>query len=139
MWICPTCKKSFKTVSQYHSCYALSIEDHLKGKPEKIREIIYLLLEYCKLAPKYEFNIVKTGITVRVNANFIMIYPTKNRVTIEFQLPYITDEFPVAFSKRISKNRVYTKVYLSEVTEVDDQIKKWIKESYELVTGLAFI
>ncbi len=102
MWTCPTCNKTFKTASHYHSCYSLKINDHLKGKHEKIQEIVMLLLDYCKQASKYELNVVKTGIMVRVNANFLSIYPTKNKVSIEFQLPYITDIFPVAFSKRIS-------------------------------------
>ena len=138
MWTCPNCNKSFKTVSQYHSCYTLKVDDHLAGKPENIRKIITDIICYCKQAPKYKLNVVKTGILIRWEANFLSLYPTKNQVRIEFQLPYVVDEFPVSFSKRISKNRVLTKVSLSNPDEFDNQIKNWIKESYELVTGYKF-
>ena len=139
MWTCPKCNKRFKTVSQYHSCYTFQINDHLNGKPDKIQEVTNRILEFCTLAPKYSFNVVKTGIMAKCDANFLSIYPTNKQVRIEFQLPYATNQFPVSFSQRISKNRVFTKVHLSEPEEVDEQIKKWIKESYELVTGIEFM
>ncbi len=111
----------------------------MQDKPENIKEIVLALLNYCKQAPKQELNVVKTGIMVRCESNFLSLYPTKKQVTIDFQLPYFTDEFPIAFSKRISKNRVFCRVKLGHIDEVDKQIKNWIKESYELITGVAFI
>ncbi len=139
MWICPKCKKEFKAPSQYHSCYSRKVEDHLAGKPESIQKLINEILDYCGAFKDCEINGVKTGILLKCKANFLSVYPTSKQVTLEFQLPYFTDEFPIAFSKRISKNRVFCKVKIQTSEEFDDQIKQWIKDSYQLISGNALM
>ena len=132
-WICPNCHKEFRNVNQWHSCARLSIEDHIKNKPEFIQRTTSILIEKIKVFGDMEFNPVKSTIQVKAGATFLSIKPKKDVVELEFQLPYEINEFPIVKNIRISGKRVLHHIYIDNPVDIDEQLMTWINESYQLV------
>lgn len=89
-----------------------------------------LLEEYVSTLENIEILYLKTCIQFKIGANFLSVYPKKDRLVLEYQLHHEEDVFPVIFCKRISKNRVLHRLVIAEAEDFDAQIKDWIKAAY---------
>jgi hypothetical protein len=134
-WTCPICKREYKSPSQFHSCHSRDLDEHIETKPVHIQEIIYAILEYCDTLGELTIRSLKTSIVLRTSANFFSILPRKTYVGLEFQLPYETDEEQIIKTVRISSKRLYYQARLNSIEDFDDNVRQWIKDSYNLVTG----
>ena len=133
-WTCPDCGKSFRNLNQWHSCYTLNLEDHLRNKPEAIRNVVYdLLTEVGQFGP-IELNPVKSVIQVKAGATFLSIKPKKDFIELEFQLGEEIDQFPVHRTIRISRNRVLHFLYIQNLEDINDQLLQWLRRSYMMVS-----
>lgn len=133
-WICPECKKKFRNRNQWHSCYVLSVEDHLSNKPLEIQLTVKELLHQIKKFGPININPVKSTIQVKSGATFLSINPKNNYIELEFQLGVQVDEFPIHKSIRISKNRVLHYLLLQSHEDITEQILKWLEMSYNIVS-----
>ena len=136
-WICPECGKSFKNKNQWHSCYTLSLEDHIRNRPQKIQKLVHKLISIVRSFGPVELNPVKSVIQVKAGATFLSIKPKNEYIELEFQTGKEIDEFPVHRSVRISGNRFLHFLYLQAIKDIDQQIISWLKESYLLVNQSA--
>lgn len=132
-WICPECGKSFRNKHQWHSCYKLSIEDHLKMRPPRIRELVFLLISEIRQFGSVDINPVKSVIQVKAGATFLSIKPKKDHIELEFQLDETIDYFPVHKYVIISGKRTLHYIYVQEKEDIDDQLLRWLRQSYRLV------
>jgi len=132
-WICPECGKLFRNRNQWHSCFTLNLEDHLRNKPETIRNVVLDLISEVELFGPIELNPVKSVIQVKAGATFLSIKPKKDFVELEFQLGEEIDQFPIHKTVRISRNRVLHFIYIQSGEDINDQLKTWLKDSYLLV------
>ncbi len=133
-WICPECGKLFRNRNQWHSCFTLNLEDHLRNKPETIRNVVLDLISEVELFGPIELNPVKSVIQVKAGATFLSIKPKKDFVELEFQLGEEIDQFPIHKTVRISRNRVLHLMYVQSGEDISDQLKTWLKDSYLLVS-----
>jgi len=133
-WICPECGKLFRNRNQWHSCFTLNLEDHLRNKPETIRNVVLDLISEVELFGPIELNPVKSVIQVKAGATFLSIKPKKDFVELEFQLGEEIDQFPIHKTVRISRNRVLHFMYIQSGEDINDQLKMWLKDSYLLVS-----
>jgi hypothetical protein len=133
-WICPECGKLFRNRNQWHSCFTLNLEDHLRNKPETIRNVVLDLISEVELFGPIELNPVKSVIQVKAGATFLSIKPKKDFVELEFQLGEEIDQFPIHKTVKISRNRVLHFIYIQSGEDINDQLKTWLKDSYLLVS-----
>jgi hypothetical protein len=133
-WTCPECGKSFRNKNQWHSCFTLSLEDHLRNKPEKIQKLVYKLITILESFGPIELNPVKSVIQVKAGATFLSIKTKKEYVELEFQLGKEIEIFPIHRSVKISGNRVLHFLYLQSKKDINGQLIEWLKDSYKLVS-----
>lgn len=133
MWTCPECGKKFRNKNQWHSCYRLSLNDHLKNKPGNIQNTILLLIRNIEQFGPLQLNPVKSSIQVKAGATFLSIRAKKDLVELEFQLSRSIEDFPVHRVVRISGKRYLHFVYIQDPEDVDETLLDWLKESYGLV------
>jgi len=132
-WTCPDCGKSFRNNNQWHSCYTLSLEDHLQNKPVQIYALVKNLIAQIKTFGPIELNPVKSVIQVKAGATFLSIKPKTDYVELEFQLGEEIDEFPIHHTVRISRNRVLHFINIEIEEDINSQLIRWLKDSYLLV------
>jgi hypothetical protein len=132
MWICPKCKRSFKTKNQSHSCVMVSVDFTFSGLPKTIHALYDELLKKCNA-----FGEIKTDTTLSciyfVNkSRFLVIKPQKAGLILEFVLDRREDIFPVIKTIQINKKHVAHRLMLESTEDINDQLIGWIKEAYEL-------
>ena len=107
-WTCPDCGKSFRNKNQWHSCYTLKLEDHIRNKPKVIQDIVHTLIMKLQDFGSIELNPVKSVIQVKAGATFLSIKPKKDFVELEFQLGEAVEEFPIHRFVRIFRQQGIT-------------------------------
>ena len=66
-WRCPKCGREFSKKNQFHSCVSVSIDEHFKNKPPKLKEIFDYLRENVKKFGQIRIDAVKTAINLGGN------------------------------------------------------------------------
>jgi hypothetical protein len=133
-WTCPECGKSFRNRNQWHSCYTLKVEDHIRNKSRHIQDLVFFLISRLYEFGPIDLNPVKSVIQVKSGATFLSIKPKKDYVELEFQLGETMDTFPVHKIIRISGKRVLHFVYIQKKDDINEQLLHWLKDSYDLVS-----
>jgi len=135
-WICPECHKKFRNRNQWHSCHILTVEDHLAKKSINVQTTVMELLDEVQNFGPIEINPVKSTIQVKSGATFLSIKTKKDFVELEFQLGEKVEEFPIHRAVRVSGNRVLHFLFLQSPEDITEQVIKWIKSSYIMVSSL---
>jgi len=64
LWKCSKCGREFRKKSQWHSCVTVSVDDHFKNKPERLRKIFNLVLQESEKNGTVRVDAVKSGINL---------------------------------------------------------------------------
>ena len=132
-WTCPECGKSFRNTNQWHSCYIIDIEIHLRNKSAIIKDLYHRLESIINKFGTIEINPIKTAIQFRSGATFLTVRIRPQFLELEFQLDREVDLFPVHKKVKISGKRTLHFVYIQDPADVNDQLISWLNESYLLV------
>jgi len=99
----------------------------LKGLFEEIEAIVKTFGRYREEAVAPDVIFFKTKST------FLAVKVKKSHLEIEFFLDHLEDVPPVAKFLQTSKHRVVHIVKVDGEKDIDEQLKKWMKQSYELI------
>lgn len=135
MWNCPHCKRPFKNRNQQHSCVEIRPQEVLKDKSENVIAIYDRIISIAETNGRFAETATSKAIFLKNNGTFLAIKPMNNRIDLEFFLDREDLIFPVSRSLRISRNRIVHFISIDDVTQADEQLAAWIKESYELISG----
>lgn len=100
---------------------------------KNVKPIFEALLSHLETFDKIEVSYLKTCVQVKKGSTVLSISKKKDCLELEFQLDREDDFFPVFKCQRISKNRILHRVALGELSDFDQQIKIWIKDTYQLI------
>lgn len=132
-WDCPVCNRNFKKENQQHSCVNNNIAEHIqKLKPELI-PVFDKLHAFITSLENVKVSSVKTFILYSSKSIFLSLKAKREYIEIEFFANTTINEFPIFKTLQISKNRIVHSVKLDSIENIDEQLLKWIAESYELV------
>jgi hypothetical protein len=131
-WRCPECARQFARKSQAHSCKTVSLESHLiKASAEVTR--VYLALERLirEMGP---FTAVptKTSITLLSRTTFAGVVVRKHWLNLTFALTREVEHPRITKVGRISPRTFAHSVRVRSTRDVDEQLRKWLREAYEL-------
>lgn len=130
MWICPTCKRTFKNKHQDHSCSLTDPSMHFINKEPTVLKVYEKLLEAVSTFGEQRINSVKHAILITAGSHFLAIKPKKKWLDIEFVLPYEMDAFPIHKTVQASKTKWAHFMRLESVEEIDRQLINWLHEAY---------
>ena len=133
-WICPKCKKEFKNTNQAHSCYTVTVEEHLANKPDEIKKTFDKLLREVNKFGDVHLNPVKTSIQFKARSTFLSVKVKKSCLDIEFQLTEEITDYPVYKTFQISTNRFLHFMKIEKPSELDKKVLGWFKRAYKLMS-----
>jgi hypothetical protein len=133
-WSCPVCQRPFKHKNQMHSCIRVEVGEHLAGKNPHVVAIFQGLQAGMKRFGEVRVSSVKNCILFKSASTFLALKPKKEWVDIEFLLDQEIDEFPVHKTVRVSKNRVAHFVRLEHPREINRQLMRWLRRSFEITS-----
>ena len=134
-WTCPDCKRTFRHTNQWHSCIRVSVADHLKNKPDLVKEILQKLTGVVTEFGDVVVDPVKTAIQFKAGATFLSAKVKRDCLQLEFQLTHEVDEFPIYRSVRVSGERVLHFAVLEDPGEIDVTLTDWLREAYDLIAN----
>ncbi|HXA18659.1 MAG TPA: DUF5655 domain-containing protein [Thermoanaerobaculia bacterium] len=133
MWRCPDCGRSFANLNQTHTCAALGdLDRHFAKRPPELRALFDALAKAVSECGPAEVLSEKTRIAFHRRMSFLSVYPRKDHLILGFvlaeRLKHPRFESVQTFSPR---NHVHN-LRLRNVHEIDDDVRKWIRDAYEV-------
>lgn len=132
MWTCPTCKRTFKTKNQSHSCVMVNPDDLFMNKPQVIQDVYKELFRRCAEFCHFETDTTKSCIYFVDKQRFLVLKPKSSGLILEFILHRKEDIFPVINTFEIGKNRFVHRLKLDTLIDINDQVLGWIKDAHLL-------
>jgi hypothetical protein len=132
LWTCPRCGNEFVNRNQYHSCKRYELDALFEGKPARIRglyDLFHEMVQRCGPAKVLPYR-DKVGYMVRVR--FAGAIPAAKWLDVGFWLPRRIE------SARFRKiQTIYPNVHLhlmrvTDPSELDGEVAKWLAEAYEV-------
>lgn len=131
-WECPACGRSFGRAQQSHMCApAMSIDGYFAGRSPGDRAIFDAVFGAFEGVPGLVVEAVGVGILFKRARTFAELRPRRGGFTLSFWLSR-NDASP-RISRRVGRGgpRTCHFVALSTPTEVDEQVRAWLLESYD--------
>ncbi|MFQ6013500.1 MAG: DUF5655 domain-containing protein [Thermoplasmata archaeon] len=135
LWQCPYCGREFARRGQSHSCVSVSVEDHFRGKPERLRGVFRRMLEALEEGGTARVDAVKSAINLADRFHFAMVYVQRDGLKVEFGLGRELEGPRILRTQRLAPNLVLHFVKVSQEEEVDDQLLGWLKEAQAAEAG----
>jgi hypothetical protein len=113
------------------------VEQQYSGKKEQLRSVYAELLELGKsVAEDVKACPCQTMVPLYRNHVFAQIKPTTNsRIDLGFALAKYKGKLPkrlVDTGGLAKKDRITHRIEITEVGQIDDDVRKWVKTAYEL-------
>ena len=135
-WVCPKCHRKFARTRQSHECApAMTLDEYFSTGPERERPIFDAVFGYLETLGPIHVEPVSVGIFLKSTGGFVELRPMTKWVAMSFPLPYTLDHPRIARKMKGSGPKTYHVVNLREPADLDDQVKEWLAESYDYVTG----
>lgn len=129
LWRCPKCGRDFARQDQSHSCVSISVEEHFRGKQDRLRGVFRRLHNALRRTGPVRVDAVKSAINLADRFHFAMIYVQKDGLKVEFALDRRLDDPRVIRTQDLSSNRVIHFVKVTREEEVDSQLLGWLREA----------
>lgn len=131
-WTCPRCDREFGRVNQSHVCVPGStVADTFAGPAARWRPIYDAIAEHVRgLGPVHQ-DAVKVGVFLKHRKTFAQVRPKARALSLSLFLPRPVDDERVSRQMRVAAGRFVHFVKLTDVAEVDDQVRHWLTEAYD--------
>lgn len=132
LWQCPECDRQFANRNQWHACTRMTIEEHLRDKTPRARELFRALEEVVRDCGPVRLHPVKTGIGFITRVTFAGATLRRRWLDVGFLLPYRLE------SDRIRKVETYGRrthghrIRIHDPDEMDSEFRGWIRQAYRL-------
>ena len=134
MWICPTCKRSFKRKDQQHSCVLISRKSLFAKRPAELKVLFHKIEdEVRKLGDYKEETVPPDVIFFKNSSTFLAVKVKKNHLEVEFFLDHHAEAPVISKWLQTSKNRFAHVVPVDDANDISKQLLDWIGFSYKLV------
>lgn len=130
-WCCSICGRTFQAINQPHSCLTKPVESHFENKNPSLWQCYIIIKEL--ITAYIDVREISTGsaLLYKVKSNFLALKPSAKYIQIEIILSERKVEFPVYKLVQVSKFKYAHFIRIESPDEIDQQLKKWIIQSYQ--------
>lgn len=133
LWTCPECKRQFGKRNQGHACQpGLTVEEYFSTGPEWERPIFEAVRGHLESVGPIHVEPVQVGIFFKTSRTIIELRPKTRWVACSFSLDRKLASDRIARKVIAWSGRYHHVVNLRLPAEVDDELKGWLTECYEL-------
>jgi len=131
-WTCPRCEREFGKVRQAHTCVpGITVDETFAGRPPWQRPIYDAIVDHLATVGPVHADAVYVGVFLKRAQKFAEVRPKARSVSLELVLPRVVESARVARHMAIAPTRVVHFVKLTDVVQVDDELRAWLTESYD--------
>ena len=132
MWQCPKCKREFSKKNQSHSCVVYPIEKHFQNKDYSKKLFKELVNQIEKNIGGVKIESLPCCIHLVSRYTFSGVWLLKDRVRLDFRVPYNIESKRIINKEELSINRKLYYLEIVEEKDIDDELLGWIRDSYFL-------
>ena len=129
-WSCPRCARTFAHEGQFHSHDTVDVDDHFAGRAKHLRMCFDKLIG--SLPSDVQVEALKTVIILSARTTFAFITVQTRRLKVGVFLDRRLDSPRVVKVDVISSRKIATEVTVRAPDDVDDELRQWLREAYEL-------
>jgi hypothetical protein len=108
----------------------MSLDDYFSTGPARERPIFDAVMSHLVTLGEVHVEPVSVGIFVKRSRTFVELRPKRDWVALSFILSRVVDHPKIARRIRESAGRTYHVVNVRVPTDVDDDVRGWLSESY---------
>ncbi|HYW22780.1 MAG TPA: DUF5655 domain-containing protein [Terriglobales bacterium] len=133
MWTCPVCGRTFANRNQSHACAGLvPLDGHFAGREPSVRQTFDRVLAVVGEIGPVTVLPERTRIALHVRMSFAALFPRRRWLDAHVVLARRLDS---PRFRRIDTYSVRNVVHLFRLhgpDEVDDEVRAWLAEAYEV-------
>lgn len=135
-WRCPECGRQFGRTRQGHECApALSLEEYFSTGPAHERPVFDVVHAHLSSLGEVYVEPVSVGIFFKVHTTFVQLRPMTKWVALMFAHPRKLDDPRISRKPMQGSGRWFHVVNARTPDEIDDVVKGWLTDAYELEVG----
>jgi hypothetical protein len=134
-WRCPTCGRRFRQRTREHSCAVATLASHLERASPDVKQTFIALQDALAEIGPHGLVPVKTMILLRATANFGNIVVRRQCLHLEFVLGRSLDHGRIDKRQPLGPRRWTHHMSLTSPADVDAQVVRWLRESYQTVVA----
>ncbi len=133
-WVCPDCGRTFGRTRQGHECApAMSMEEYLATAPPHEGPVVEALLPHLTaLGDDVVIEPVSVGVLVKRRRTFAELRPMVRWESVSFGLDRDLNRARISRRQKGSSGMRWYGVNVRTPDEVDDELRGWIAEAYDL-------
>jgi hypothetical protein len=134
-WVCPRCDREFGRARQAHVCVpGITPEELLSRHPAWVGEIYAPIITHLRsLGPIHE-DAVNVGIFLLSDHKLAEFRPRVRSTQLALSLPDPVESPRVSRVMRTGADRFWHLIKLTDPSQVDDELREWLDESYQFST-----
>ena len=134
-WVCPRCDREFGRERQAHTCVpGVTPEELLSRHPEWVADIYAPIIEHLRsLGPIHE-DAVNVGIFLLSDRKLAEFRPRVRSAQLALFLPDRIESPRMSRVIRSGTDRFWHLIKLTDASQVDDELREWLNESYQSST-----
>jgi hypothetical protein len=132
-WRCPRCGRRFRQPTREHSCTVTALATHLDRASTDVKKAFHALADALATIGPHAVVPVKTMILLRATANFAGVVVRRDCLHVEFTLDRPLDHARTYKRQPFGPRRYTHHVRLTRPADVDQQVIRWLRESYGAV------
>ena len=129
-WTCPTCGRSFSRPDQFHSHETVGVDAHFADRPAWLRASFDGLVG--SLPADVRVEPLKSVIVLAAHRTFAFVTVQAQRLLVGVFLDRPIDSSRVVNVDRVSAHKVGSVVEVRDPGDVDDELRRWLRQAYEL-------
>jgi hypothetical protein len=133
LWRCPTCGRTFANRNQSHACAGLvPLERHFEGRDPSVRETFDRVLAAVGEIGPVTVLPERTRIALHVRMSFAALFPRQQWLDAHVVLARRLDSPRFRRIDTYSPRNVVHLFRLAGPDEVDDEVRTWLAEAYQV-------
>jgi hypothetical protein len=132
-WTCPECSRQFGRTNQGHECApAMTVEEYFSTGPEFERPIFEAVHAHLASLGDVHVEPVSVGIFFKHRTTFVQLRTMTRWIALSFFSPHRIDHPRISRKPQECNGRWHHVVNLRDASAVDDLVRGWLTEAYEL-------
>ena len=134
-WECPECGREFGNRNQAHVCVpGGSVADCFAGRPPAQRAIYEAVVAHLRALGPVHADAVRVGVFLKSDRKVAEVRPMARALSVNLVLPRTIESARVTRTIRTAADKVVHVIRLTEVGQVDDEVRGWLTEAYDFAT-----
>jgi hypothetical protein len=135
-WTCPNCEREFGRIRQAHVCVpGITVEELLGRHPRWVAEIYAVVIDTVRAVGPVHEDAVDVGVFLKSDRTIAHFRPQVRSVQLWIFLPDRREDERISRIVLTGVDRYVHLIKLTSPNQVDDQVRRWLVESYDANTG----